>query len=247
MKNMIKENISNFLSLCAAIFIYIYTKLVQVTSRVELDISRDVEDLEASNKATIYALWHGRMFPMAYMPPKHKKMHVVISRHGDGDLIAKILSLWKITPIRGSTNRGKGEAKKGDVEMPSKNRGGLHVLRESIRALQEGGSISITPDGPKGPIYKYKKNSLTLAAKTGAPIVPISFSCKNAVRFKSWDKFLLILPFAKIKVGYGKIHYIPDNLSEQELENYSQQIENDLNNITLKLDEELRPHEFKTI
>ena len=42
-----------------------------------------------------------------------------------------------------------------------------------IKAIENGESIAITPDGPKGPKEIVKDGIIKLAQTTGAPIVPL--------------------------------------------------------------------------
>ena len=58
----------------------------------------------------------------------------------------------------------------------------------------------MTPDGPRGPRYKLGPGVLFLAQQTGAAILPIHIEYSQAVRLKSWDRFMIPLPFTKVRV-----------------------------------------------
>ena len=63
----------------------------------------------------------------------------------------------------------------------------------------------ITADGPKGPARRVKAGTVQLAAKTGAWVIPISWSGSRVkVLEKSWDRFLVPLPFGRIRFAYGQ-------------------------------------------
>lgn len=219
----------------AALLLFVAARLIFITCKKEIIRSRELEDCEAANRPIIYALWHGRIFPMGFAKPGFRKIYTVVSRHGDGQLISYVLMLMGSKVIRGSTNRKSGDHKKG---FPAKNRGGAYVIRRSIGVLEEGGSLAITPDGPKGPRFVFKPNSVKIASEASAPIVPVSFSCSNAKVFKSWDRFILPKPFSKIKIRYGNPKFIPQNVSIEEAERYSKELQDELNNITQELDKE---------
>jgi lysophospholipid acyltransferase (LPLAT)-like uncharacterized protein len=44
---------------------------------------------------------------------------------------------------------------------------------------------------------------VTLAALTGAPVVPLAVSARPARRLRSWDRFLVPLPFARCVLAFG--------------------------------------------
>ena len=44
---------------------------------------------------------------------------------------------------------------------------------------------------------------MSLAATTGAPIVPLGVSARPARRLQSWDRFLVPAPFARCAVVFG--------------------------------------------
>ena len=49
---------------------------------------------------------------------------------------------------------------------------GVSAFIKMIKAIENGESIAITPDGPKGPKEIVKDGIIKLAQTTGAPIVP---------------------------------------------------------------------------
>jgi lysophospholipid acyltransferase (LPLAT)-like uncharacterized protein len=100
---------------------------------------------------------------------------VLISRHQDGEIIARIISRFGHRAVRGSSTRG-----------------GALALRELIRLGRSGADLVVTPDGPKGPRQVAKIGVVQLAKATGLPIVPLAFSCskKNTLRagIGSWSR-----------------------------------------------------------
>jgi lysophospholipid acyltransferase (LPLAT)-like uncharacterized protein len=57
-----------------------------------------------------------------------------------------------------------------------------------------------------------------LAQLTGVPIIPVHLDYSRCLRFKTWDQFLLPLPFAKVTIVFGKPHHVPRRMSEEEFE-----------------------------
>ena len=63
----------------------------------------------------------------------------------------------------------------------------------------------MTPDGSRGPIYDMKAGASTLALRTGAPILLLSYNFSNAWRAKSWDRFYIPVPFSRVEVKIDAI------------------------------------------
>jgi lysophospholipid acyltransferase (LPLAT)-like uncharacterized protein len=110
---------------------------------------------------TIHAFWHGRllMMPFAY---EGRGITIIVSRHRDGELIAKTVKGFGIEAVRGSSTRGWF--------------GGVKGL---LKAVLSGRDIAITPDGPRGPRYRAQMGVVQLARTTGLPILPMTFSASK--------------------------------------------------------------------
>ena len=115
-----------------------------------------------------------------YIRPRHAAS-ALISQHKDGEIVAKVLSYLSIKSLRGSTRRG---ARK--------------VLLEAFRAIEAGDDVQISPDGPKGPRYHINDGAVALAQKGRLPIMIIGYRADRYWQLKSWDKFVIPKPFAKI-------------------------------------------------
>jgi len=114
----------------------------------------------------ILAFWHAQqlMIPIGY---RGTGSHVLISQHGDGEIIARIIARFGHEAVRGSSTRG-----------------GAGALRALIKLGRSGHDVVVTPDGPKGPCRVAKLGVIQLAKATGLPIVPLAFACskKNSLR-----------------------------------------------------------------
>jgi lysophospholipid acyltransferase (LPLAT)-like uncharacterized protein len=60
----------------------------------------------------------------------------------------------------------------------------------------------ITPDGPTGPLHRFKPGGLLLAQLSGRPLVPMAFAASRAWQF-GWDRFVLPWPFSRIAIAVG--------------------------------------------
>lgn len=227
-------NISEFLkSLKIEIIswvIFLVTKFCYFTSKKEF-INRELFDSVSDNEnPVIYACWHGRLYIVPQIRPKGKKVKCIISNNFDGEIIARVVRKSGFFTIRGSSN------KMPDGRVDFKDKKGMQVLRSGVKALKQGYSLGITPDGPKGPAHKFKSNSLYIASLSGARILTFTFSATNPIIFKSWDNFMLPRPFSKITVIFGEFFEIEKNITKEGLEKHGKAIENNLNKITDEAD-----------
>lgn len=141
--------------------------------------------LYEAKRPFVFALWHSRILPLLYLH-RHEAMVLLISRHRDGSLLATLAERWGYRFVRGSTQRG------GEVG-----------LRGVVRALQAGGVVAITPDGPRGPAQRVKPGIVAAAQHAGVPVVPATAQPSRAWWLSSWDRFCIPKPFATIDVEYG--------------------------------------------
>ena len=172
-------------------------------------------------KPVIYAIWHGRLLPPAFL---HRGQGVVtlISRSADGEYLARLLAHWGYENVRGSSSRGGSEA-----------------LRELVKHCRKGRSLAITPDGPRGPMQQLKSGVLTAAQLSGVPIIPTSSSASSGWWPGRWDRFLIPKPFAKVRVAYATPVNVPRDANEAQRETMRKEIEQTLNRMTETLDREV--------
>lgn len=162
----------------------------------------------------IYALWHQRLLLFAYT---HQRQGItcLISRHRDGDLIAKPMEGLGFKTVRGSSTSGGREA-----------------LKE-LKGVR--GDMGFTPDGPRGPLHRFKSGAIYIAAETGYPIIPSTCSYARAWQFRSWDGFLLPKPFSRTIIRSRAPVYIPPEAKEN-IAHYRQLLETQLKSLTNETD-----------
>jgi lysophospholipid acyltransferase (LPLAT)-like uncharacterized protein len=110
---------------------------------------------------------------------------VMISLHGDGELIARVAERLGYTAVRGSSSRGGARA---FLEMA---RGEAHR------------PWGITPDGPRGPRGSVHPGVIQLAALDARPIVPFGVAFSRGWKLRSWDRFGIPAPFARVILHFG--------------------------------------------
>jgi lysophospholipid acyltransferase (LPLAT)-like uncharacterized protein len=168
---------------------------------------------------SIVAFWHGRMFLLPFALKDYaERVSILISRHRDGELVARLVEKLGFKTVRGSTGAGKG---------------GERAFFEMMTWLKRGGVVAITPDGPRGPREKVKPGIAKLAFKAKVPVYPLTFSANRGINLNSWDRFLIPLPFSKCKVVLGEPIYPENFKSEEEMR---KEVELRLKELTFKAD-----------
>lgn len=170
-----------------AFLIAAYIRLVYYTSRTWIDANDAATPYLSGEKNAIYAFWHGRLLMVPPFKPLNRPMHVLISQHNDGELITRALGFFGIDTVRGSTSRGGGKAALGVV-----------------RLFRNGGNITITPDGPRGPNRQVQVGIIHLARLCDCPIIPVALAgSRHKTLEKSWDKLQIALPFSRVVAHAG--------------------------------------------
>ena len=164
-----------------------------------------------SDRRTIVTLWHETLFPLAYVH-RNEGAKVLVSRHGDGELIVRALLGLGFSVARGSTTRG-----------------GAAGLRDLVREAKQGDvDLSLTPDGPKGPRRKAQPGVAYVSAMTRFPIVPLALVADRAWRINSWDRFMIPKPFAKVVVVAGELIEVPRDDLEARLDEHLARFEDEM-------------------
>ncbi|MFQ5889899.1 MAG: lysophospholipid acyltransferase family protein [Gemmatimonadota bacterium] len=157
----------------------------------ELDAAGEPGPAVTRLRPAIYAMWHGQLLPLAVLQ-RGQGAAVLVSRHRDGEILARILARLGYTAVRGSSSRG-----------------GAQGLREMIDLGRAGRPLAFTPDGPRGPARGCKAGVVHAAIATGLPIVPAAAAPSRGWRANSWDRFLLPVPGATVYVSYGEPLRLP--------------------------------------
>ncbi|MEZ5065193.1 MAG: lysophospholipid acyltransferase family protein [bacterium] len=158
-----------------------------------------VASARAGGAAVIYAFSHGVLLPLAY-GYRGRGVHTLVSRSRDGEIIATILARLGFRLVRGSSSRG-----------------GARAVLEMTRMGRRGEDLAITPDGPRGPLGSVAPGVGLLARRTGLPIVPIGVAATRGWRARSWDRFLVPKPGARVWITYGApIRWQGDDDSSEE-------------------------------
>ena len=134
----------------------------------------------------IYLLWHEALLPLLWQH-RRQQVTIVVSEAREGQYLSDYARRIGYQLLPGSSTRG-----------------GARALLGAIRALEDGSTVAITPDGPRGPRREIKPGVVHAAQRTGAMILPLHAVASSAWSARSWDRMFLPKPFARVKLGYGE-------------------------------------------
>lgn len=206
----------------------LYIRLVHASSRWPSEGREHLEALWRDGQPFIIAFWHGRLLMMPCAWGSDRPLHVLISQHRDGELIARAIQHFGLKTLRGSTDRR------------DKDKGGGSALRGLLRTLRAGESVCITPDGPKGPRMRAAPGIVVLARLANVPIVPVAYSAVRGRLASSWDRFLVPYPFNRGLFLIGAPIPPPDADDEASTEAARRDVEDALNRLNAEADARCR-------
>lgn len=163
-----------------------FIRALRATVRLRHHGDAPQRERERRGERFILAFWHRHLLLMPYAY-RGRRISVLVSQSKDGELIAKTVARLGIDSSRGSSSRG-----------------GVAGMRALLRKAGEGYDLAFTPDGPRGPAGEVQPGVILAAAATGWPIHPVAVAATRAKRLRSWDRFLIPLPLARVCFVYGE-------------------------------------------
>lgn len=206
-------------------------KFVRHTNRFEVHRLDIAQRFWTNDEPFIGATWHGQNLILPTFWHNWREMRILVSRHGDGEIVSKIMYFLGVGTIRGS-GVPKGEERRNK----HKSKGGAGALRAMVRALGENISVGLTADLPPGPARRAGDGIIMLARLSGRPIIPVAATTRARIQLNNWDKFTINLPFSKGAVVLGEPIYVPRDANAETLEAARFSLETALNAVTEEAD-----------
>ncbi len=206
---MMKKILDAVVPAVASWLIWVLTYLLSSTIRWTF-IGKENFDIIMSNTGAVAVFWHGEMLMLPYTH-RHKKVAIIISKSKDGDIATAVINRFGFDAVRGSSSRGAESAILATMEL-----------------LKNKYTIGLAGDGPKGPYHVMKPGPIWFAQKMNMPLIPVTARFKHYVQLKSWDRFLIPMPFTKAVAIYGEplsmqglqrregMHLVQQRMEQQE-------------------------------
>lgn len=183
------------------------------TLNVEKQNWQAFETLERTGRNVILAFWHGTML-MPWYEFRGSRFMALTSYSKDGELLARILDRWNYVVTRGSSSRG------GDV-----------ALGIMVDHAKHEGSVMVTPDGPRGPAFKFKAGAVVAAQRSETPLLLVGVGIKKKWFLGSWDKFQVPFPFTKVKLICSDPIWVSKQATRDEVSEHIEKCEKLLQDI----------------
>jgi len=182
------------------------------TSRLRFSGLDRLHALVREQCAVVPVFWHQHLMICARFIADRRAMlktGFMISPSVDGQAPTLLAELYGAHVVRGSGSYT-----------------GVRAVRGVYQAIvKEGISPGITPDGPRGPRFRFKPGAIFTAQISGKAVVPIAFAAKPAWILKTWDKFIVVPPFAKISIAIGEPFFPEKKLDDQQMEAAERELE----------------------
>lgn len=186
-------------------------RLIGLTLRIKTINEETFENIQGGK---ILCGWHGRS-SIAGAKYRDRGFWVIISLSKDGEIQNNIFLKLGFKTIRGSTGRG-----------------GERALVESIKALRQGGTMAMTPDGPRGPSGVCQGGVMLMAKKSGCALVPVGISSKPRILLKkAWDRHMIPVAFGKSMMVFGEPYYVPKDASDEVIEAIRLKLQEDMHTL----------------
>ena len=161
-------------------------RLLRMTWRVRFH-DRDRLVRAQVDGAVVLTCWHGEQLCLI---PVHRSLRIagMISLSRDGDLLALVVKSLGYQVLRGGSSQGSSA-----------------VYSASLSKLHAGISMALAVDGPRGPWHSVKYGAARLSIESGRPIVFVVANSSVATVLRSWDRFLIPWPGARVDIAYGTV------------------------------------------
>jgi lysophospholipid acyltransferase (LPLAT)-like uncharacterized protein len=182
---------------------------------VRVEGAQHLREALAKAPSLVPCYWHQhQLFCARYLLEQREKGLTVgwlISPSVDGEIGAMMVRRLGATVIRGSSTHT-----------------GARAIRDYYQVLvKDDVSPIITPDGPRGPRFKFKMGAILLAQMSGRPMLPMAYAVSRAWLVK-WDKFVIPVPFSRVVIAIGPPRYVPRAVAAADVEALQAEMEQEL-------------------
>ena len=155
----------------------------------------------------IFAFWHEYI---SVVLPRwgHTPLTCLVSKHRDGEWVNQTAVALGMNIVRGSTSRG-----------------GSAAIRQ-LKKFSKISSLTLTPDGPRGPRRQMAIGPVFLASLLKMPIVPVGVGISNPYRLNTWDRFAIPKPLSRVRMIFGPRINVPPKQGREKLEATRQSVQN---------------------
>lgn len=186
------------------LFRFLHSGLFNTLTLSTTGVHRMMPSLEGREKpAALFVIWHDQtLVPLHIF--RGTGITTLMSTSRNGRMFAGVWGLFGWPVVYGSTNKKAAVA----------------ALREMLGRLENGVTVGLTPDGPRGPRHEAHGGTVYLASKIGTVILPMAWRASNAWTLPTWDKYMIPKPFSRVHLHVGPPLHVPPKLSREETDEW---------------------------
>lgn len=159
--------------------------------------------IPVTDSTFIYSVWHDSLLMPLFLGRQRSTM-ALVGLHNDGTFLANSLKALGISSVRGSSSRGGSQA----VRQLLTQTAGHHIV--------------VTPDGPRGPRREMKSGIAYIASRTGKPVVPTAFACRDGWSVgRGWTDLLIPKPGTTVYALTGSPISVPSDADSDTLDDFT--------------------------
>ena len=196
----------------AALLTFAILELLWRTSRLRITGLDQLATLLREQGAVVPVFWHQHLLMCARFVVDRRsglKAGFMISPSVDGQAPTMLAGLYGAHVVRGSGSYT-----------------GVRAVRGVYQAIvKEGISPGITPDGPRGPRFKFKPGAIFTAQISRKAVVPLAYAAKPAWLLRTWDKFVIPVPFAKVSIAVGEPYFPAHKMNDEQMAEAQRELE----------------------
>ena len=193
-----------------AAVIYGIVRMYCATFRMKIENDAEWLDCLEQGGRVLLCGWHQQFFAGIRVSKKYRKYQpsLMSSKSLDGQIAAGVAQMAGCHTVWGSSSNSATAALKEMIRTLKNHRLALHIL-----------------DGPRGPAGVVKAGAIAIAHSAGAVIVPGVTIADRAWYLRSWDRFMIPKPFARVTVKFLPKIELPPKMDKAEYENQRKKLE----------------------
>jgi len=190
------------------------------TWRLDIRGAESIRRAREISPGIVYCFWHGRMLELVNLHAD-ESVGLLMSPHRDGTAAAHVVRRLGYVSIPGSRKRRP-----------------LSGFRTMLRHAATGRDIALTPDA-HAPDRTAHPGAVALARRSGYALVAVAAGARPRLRLRSWDRFEIPLPGARVVVRYGGPRRVPKDADREAQEGARRALEEELERLHADIEREL--------